>query len=198
MKNHPRFLKWLGLLGGLFWIILIVVFYTEWGASGTSQYIAYQNYNRLWSPILLLMLLGFVGLYRHYPFHASRIGQIGLGLIIFGFVLMMAGNIAEFWIFTDVHYGAGLNPRNLSWYTFLFGWLFTLVGALFWGIHSIRTHILPQWAGSLLILTLPLTIASIVLFFSQSILLPTAVAVVSLSVSALRVNIDDALAQTKL
>jgi hypothetical protein len=194
MKNHPRFLSWLGLLGGLFWIILSTLFASDWGAPGTLQYIAYQNSNRLWSPTLLLMLLGFVGIYRHYPFRAGRLGQIGLGLIVLGFVLMMAGNVAEFWIFTDARYEFGLNPRNLSWFTFLFGWLFTLVGSLQWGIHSNRTYILPQWAGSLLILTLPISIA---LLFAQSILLPTAVAVVALSVLALRANMDDILAPTK-
>ncbi len=183
-----------GLLGGLSWIILTTLFASDWGAPGTLQYIAYQNYNRLWSPTLLLMLLGFVGLYRRYPFRVGRLGQIGLGLIVLGFVLMMAGNIAEFWIFTDARYEFGLNPRNVSWFTFLFGWLFTLVGSLQWGIHSNRTHILPQWAGSLLILTLPLSIA---LLFAQSILLPTAATVVVLSILALRANMGDALAQIK-
>lgn len=194
MTNHPRFLSWLGLLGGLLWIILTTLFASDWDAPGTLQYIAYQNNNRLWSPTLLLMLLGFISLYRRYPFRAGRLGQIGLGLIVLGFVLMMAGNVAEFWIFTDVRYEFGLNPRNLSWFTFLFGWLFTLVGSFQWGIHSSRTHILPLWAGSLLILTLPISIA---LLFAQSILLPTAVAVVALSVLALRANTDDTLAQTK-
>lgn len=183
-----------GLLGGLFWIILTIIFASDWGAPGTPQYIAYQNYNRLWSPTLLLMLLGFVGLYRRYPFRVGRLGQIGLSLIVLGFVLMMAGNIAEFWIFTDARYEFGLNPRNLSWFTFLFGWLFTLVGSLLWGIHSNRTYILPQWAGSLLILTLPI---SLVLLFAQSILLPTAAAVMALSVLALRANTGEALAQIK-
>ena len=183
-----------GLLGGLFWVILTTLFASDWGAPGTLQYIAYQNYNRLWSPTLLLMLLGFVGLYRRYPFRAGGLGQIGLGLIVLGFVLMMAGNIAEFWIFTDARYEFGLNPRNLSWFTFLFGWLFTLVGSLLWGIHSNRTYILPQWAGSFLILTLPI---SLVLLFAQSILLPTAAIVVALSILALRANMGDALAQIK-
>ena len=52
MKNHSRLLSWLGLLGGLFWITLIAVFSSDWGAPGTLQYIAYENYNRLWSPTL--------------------------------------------------------------------------------------------------------------------------------------------------
>ena len=175
-----------GLLGGLLWIILTIAFSSDWSAPGTLQYIAYQNYNRLWSLILFLMLLGFIGLYLQYPFRAGRLGQIGFGLLVLGFVLMMAGNIAEFWVFTDSPYEGGLNPRNLSWFTFLFGWLFTLIGSLLWGIHSNRTYVLPQWVGALLILSLPI---SIVLLFAQSVLLPTAVVIIVLSILALRAKL---------
>ena len=180
-----RMFAWAGLLGGAFWILLTLIFSSDWGAPGTLQYLAYQNFNRLWSPTLLLMLFGFVGVYLQYPFRAGKLGQIGFGLIVLGFGLMVAGNIAEFWVFTDSPYASGLNPRNLSWFTFLFGWLFTLIGSLLWGIHSRRTRALPGWAGVSLLLTLPISIA---LLFAQSILLPTAAVLIALSILTLRDN----------
>jgi hypothetical protein len=52
-----------GILGGLLWVGL-ALFPPEWGPPGTVGYAHYELWNRLWTPALLGMLIGFIGFFR--------------------------------------------------------------------------------------------------------------------------------------
>ncbi len=151
-----RLLALAGILGGLYWLLLHTLFAPDWGPPGTRAYEGYQLWNRLWTPALLLMALGFVGLFRALRPSLARWARGGLVAALIGFALMMLGNFAEFWIFTAESYeGVG---RNASWMTFLLGLLIMLLGTTVAGLALSRTNLIPKWLAVLLALMLPLTI----------------------------------------
>jgi len=144
-----------GLFGGIAWI-LIGLFPPDWGPPGTRAYAGYQLWNRLWTPALLLMALGFAGLFIALRPWLTRWARNGLVVALIGWALMAAGNFAEFWIFTTESYtGVG---RNASWMTFLLGTLIMLLGSTVAGLALSRTNLIPKWLAVLLALMLPLSI----------------------------------------
>jgi len=148
-----------GILGGLGWIV-ISIFPPEWGPPGTRSYEYYQAWNRLWTPALLLMTLGFLSFFISLRPTLNRWSRGGLIALLVGFGMMMIGNVAEFWIFTSVPYsnGGGPNVRDLAWETFLLGMLVMLIGGTVAGLALFRTGLVPKWLAGLLALLLPLTI----------------------------------------
>jgi len=94
-----RWLALAGIIGGFFWITL-GLFPPDWGPPGTRAYEGYQQWNRLWTAALLLMALGFAGLFRALRPVLTGWARVGLVAALIGFAPMMFGNFAEFWIFT--------------------------------------------------------------------------------------------------
>lgn len=150
-----RMLALTGILGGLSWITL-GLFPPDWGPPGTRAYQGYQLWNRLWTPALLLMTLGFLSHFLSRRTSLTRGAYYGLAATLIGFSMMMMGNFAEFWIFTIESY-SGLG-RNASWMTFLLGLLIVLIGSTVAGLALFRTNLVPKWLAVLLVLILPLTI----------------------------------------
>lgn len=153
-----RLLLWLGVTGIFGMVIRQMLVANEWGNVGTSAYDRYELYNRLLMPLLLLQLTGMIGVYRALV-TANRIVKTCVMLISVSLGLMIIGNIAEFWVFTDVPYDAGSfwNARNLSWFTYLFGWLLLLIWLLVLGIVWWRSRFMAWWMALILCLTLPFT-----------------------------------------
>jgi hypothetical protein len=158
--NHVQLLGVLGVLGSLFWLSLNTIFSPEWGLPGSANYIGYQNVNRLWAPAFVMILCGYIGLYQRYRLRVMRGGRIGFGCIVTGFIMMMAGNIAEFWLFSEQAYGQ-INGRNLAWMGVLLGLLAVLIGLLILGLAGLRHGVLPAWSGLVFLLALPATILAI-------------------------------------
>ena len=103
MEEPPltRVLSVAGILGGALWIGLAFI-PPEWGPPGSQAYVGYELWNRLWTPALLGMFLGFLGFtIRSRPAFSPR-AVTGLVVLTAGLALMVAGNIAEFWIFSDL------------------------------------------------------------------------------------------------
>jgi hypothetical protein len=151
----------LGVLGSLLWLSLNTVLSPDWGPPGSTNYLGYETVNRLWAPAFALMLCGFVGLYQRYPLRRTRLGRVGFRLAVTGLVLMLAGNIAEFWLFSAQPYGE-LNGRNLAWIVVLLGMLSVLIGAGLFGLAGLRHASLPRWASGLFLLALPAALIFIV------------------------------------
>jgi hypothetical protein len=91
-----------------------------WGPPGTEEYVAYERANRLASVPLVVHLAGWTMLVRDRAWR--RVALIGA----VGSLMMLAGNVGEFWIFSGESYASV--ARNLSWTTFLLGTLATVVG----------------------------------------------------------------------
>jgi hypothetical protein len=93
-----------------------------WGPPGTEAYLAYERANRLASVPLLIHVVGWTLLIRDRGFR--RVAWIGT----VGSLMMLAGNVGEFWIFSQDSYASA--ARNLSWFTFLLGALVAIVGLI--------------------------------------------------------------------
>ena len=163
--TRPQVLGGAGLLGALFWLSLNTVLSPEWGPPGTTRYLSYEAANRLWALAFAGMLCGLVGFGTRFPLAHSRPGRVAQRLAVAGLLVMIAGNIAEFWLFSQQAYGE-LNGRNLAWLGVLLGWLATLSGLLLTGLAIWRERFLPYWIGALLILALP---ATLLIIFSSAI-----------------------------
>ncbi len=158
-----RALCFAGLVGSAYWLVLQTVLNPNaWGTPGSSAYASYETWNRLWPLGLLLMGLGFSGLYILVRELANRLVRIGAWLTFIGFALMIVGNAAEFWLFSDQAYGE-MNGRNLSYFFgFFIGMLLMLVGNVLIGIGAWRAHVLPIWLCILLIAHLPLAFVAMI------------------------------------
>jgi hypothetical protein len=91
-----------------------------WGPPGTEAYVVYERANRLASVPLLVHLAGWTVLVRDRAWR--RVAAIGA----LGSLMMLAGNVGEFWIFSGESYTSV--ARNVSWMTFLLGTLAAVVG----------------------------------------------------------------------
>jgi hypothetical protein len=159
--QRPQWLGLLGILGSLLWLSLNTVLSPEWGPPGSRNYLGYETVSRLWAPAFALILCGCAGLYARYPLGQARAGRAGFRLAAAGLVLMIAGNIAEFWFFTRQPYDE-LNIRALAWISVLLGMLVLLVGSALLGVAGLRQRTLPGWAGAVLVLLLPLFLVAFV------------------------------------
>jgi hypothetical protein len=151
--------KWLGILsliGGVTAVPLMIAFaITGWGAPGTAAYRTYELLNRLMAISLLLMAAGWLGLAFRIP---AGYGRWGAWLALLASLVMVAGNAAEFYLFSDQPYGNFSNQRNISWTAFSLGSLVLDIGATIVGVAMWRRRLWPRWSGMLLMLALPLDI----------------------------------------
>lgn len=69
---------------------------------------------------LLIQVAGWALLVRDRG--SRRVAAIGA----LGSLMMLAGNVGEFWVFSEASYASA--ARNLSWFTFLLGALAAIVG----------------------------------------------------------------------
>ena len=150
------FLAITGLLGGLF-LITIRFFPPECvQVTEVSEVLC----NRLWSPALLGMLLGFIGLFLTIRPSLSQLAWASFLALSVGFALMFIGNFVEYWTLNDLpHQGPDGFARSLAWMTVLFGLLIVLVSSAIAGFLSFKLGCIPRWLSVLLMLLFPLTIA---------------------------------------
>jgi hypothetical protein len=145
-----------GLLGGLLWIGL--AFFPPVGLNATrANEIAW---NRLWTPALLGLLLGFVGLFRIWlPVRPRLLAAASVALQA-GLALMLLGSFTEYWLLSRLpHTGPGSAARSLAWMSVLLGWLIALLAATVVGLSAYRSRALPRPLSLLLMSLVPLTLA---------------------------------------
>lgn len=153
-------LGWLGIIGAVAWISLIALMAGGWGPPGTAEYDRYEINSQLWVFAFALMACGFMGLFLRYRIGATTaLGRTAIVLVVLGFVLMMAGNMAEFRYFSHLPYEAD-NARMWAWVIFLLGLLSVLAGSLLLGLWARRQEHLPLWAGWAFLLALPATLVA--------------------------------------
>ena len=147
-----RILAVAGLLGGLFWIALVFFPPAE-----TRECEVFMN--RLWTPALLGMLLGIVGLFLTMRPSLTRTAKGGFIAWLAGFALMIIGNFAEYWLFSDLpHEGPDGFIRGIAWMTFLFGALVMQLAAAVVGFNWLKSGRSPRWPSVLFLSLFPVTI----------------------------------------
>src|SRR5262245_4632248 len=116
-----------GIVGGLLWVSLAC--FPPIGMRETRSYEIL--WNRLWTPALLCMGLGFFGLFQKLRQALSRAATSGLIAIVIGLALMVVGNVTEYWLFSALpHDGPEGFIRGVAWMTVLAATLLTLVAAV--------------------------------------------------------------------
>ncbi len=140
------------LIGGAGWIGLILLggMHDFW--SSALGPLTYERYNRLLTVPLLLFVIGWSVIHAQYA-KRSMLAQATSWLTLFGFVLLLVGNVLEFWVVllqsrylpfrlggSDVWPGA-----DLGWTLFLLGFVIVLAGLLLFGIEALRARLLPRW-----------------------------------------------------
>jgi len=144
-----------GMIGGLLWVGLACFPPVGVRVSRTYEIL----WNRLWTPALLGMGLGFVGLFQTLHPVLSRAATNGLIAMLIGFALMIGGNVTEYWLFSALpHEGPAGFMRTVAWLTVLAAALLTLAAITVTGVAMRHTNGLPRWLSLLFLLPLPLTL----------------------------------------
>jgi len=126
-----RLLLALGILGGATWIAY--AFVPAECAPPTAETEIFCN--RLWTPALSAMAVGFLGLRRWVAALGRRGLDRAMTMAVVGAALMAAGNAAEYWLFFSwPHQGPDGWLRGGLWVTVLIGWLALLVASIGSGI----------------------------------------------------------------
>ncbi len=163
-EHQRRALAIASIVGGIALILYLVAGNTnmiDWGTPGTAAYRTYEIFNRLMALPLACIGMGIVGMYLQQRRQLRVFGTVSFMVVLTGIALMLVGNIAEFWLFTDSPYAEG-SPRNLAWAIFLVGVLLTVMGSVFIGLATWCAKVFPRWSAVIFPITLPFGIASIV------------------------------------
>ena len=107
------------------------------GVPGTSAYVSYEARSRLIPIPIALLAIGVVASYMHLRTTIGRLGHIALFISLSGVAFMIIGNVAEFWFFTDLAYGA-VNARSIAWSLFLIGSALLLLGIALLAVAAAR------------------------------------------------------------
>ena len=149
----------LGLLGGAAWIGLAFAPPECVPVTGASEVFC----NRLWTPGLALMTVGFLGL-RRWAVPAGRPGVArGLLAVAIGYGVMAMGNGLEYWVFsTWPHEGPSGWLRGVLWMATLAGWLLVLLASCLAGLMLVGRRSARTLTGlGLLLLIAPLLTVTI-------------------------------------
>lgn len=144
------------VLGGLLWIA--VRFFVTFDPPPLT----YDDYNRLFTLPLLLILVGWLGIFPHLGSSSASM-RGGWTAALAGMSIMLVGNVVEFWgiLFQDkpnayAATGSGEEAwvgSDIGWITFGLGHLLVVVGMTIVGVIVMRTRLLGRWSA------LPLIIA---------------------------------------
>lgn len=169
MKMTERALAVPGLLGSL-GLLLNNLFFPGWGNPGTLAYTRYESHNHRMALGLALLAAGLLALWlRRWP-ALGRLGRAAAAPVGAGLAAMLAGNVAEFTLFTALPYGQG-NLRAAAWSLFGLGLLIMLLGMAAAGVDAWRRGA-PRWLALLLLAWLP---AEILVFMAGPLLTASAV-----------------------
>lgn len=156
--KQTRFLGILSLVGGITAVPLLITFYqTGWGAPGTAVYERYELLNRLMAGVLLLMGAGWLGVWQLLLGYARWAAL----LAFFGVLTIAVGTAAEFWLYSDLPYGADNMRQTAFAVVGMGGWLLD-VGAMVVGTAVWRSRIWPRWYAIILLLALPMDIIAFI------------------------------------
>jgi hypothetical protein len=111
---------------------------SDWGPPGTGTYESYQMMNRLVAVPAVLLVLGVFGTGFQGRKSLGVLGWMSWLLGLAGSLLVLAGNVSEFWLFTSRAYG---DPaRSLAWASFILGVALLLVAGFLAAVRAGRSQ----------------------------------------------------------
>ncbi len=135
------------MLGGTLWALWYV------GASLVGSG-AYETYNRLMPAVLVLLAVGLLAFYAVQNASHGWVGRVGFVVAVVGLVVMIAGNMVEFWTFSEEAYGPD-SLRNSAWMAFGLGLFTFYIGTVLFGVDTLRAGELPRFGALLLLIWFP-------------------------------------------
>ncbi len=109
----------------------------EWGPPGTEAYTSYQMMNRLVALPAALLVVGVFATGLRSIRSLTVLGWVSWLLGLAGSLLVLAGNVAEFWFFTSRAYG---DPaRALAWGSFTLGVVLLLIAGILGAVRASRS-----------------------------------------------------------
>jgi hypothetical protein len=149
LKAFSFLLRWTGLLcmpGGVLWAL-----------SPTGVYLSELKFHtpnvfwKLFPSAPLLLMVGLVGLHILIARRSGRLEKVGFLLALLGFLLILAGDVGEFWLkIDDVYIMMAPAYRALR-----LGLVVLAIGSILFGVGAGRDRTLPIWG------TLPFTIGAL-------------------------------------
>lgn len=142
-------IRWSGpaaIVGSVLWVLWAggqLQGFGGWDEPGSAAYDRYEFFNRLLPLTLLPVVVGFIGLHAAQRRSRGRLGTAGFVMVLVGVMMIIAGSVAEFWVFSDQPYGLP-NGRDASWTLFLLGHPILAVGTLLLGIATVRAKVFPR------------------------------------------------------
>lgn len=141
-KLLTNLMRWSGLLlcvsGGVLWALSpLGVYLSE---------LEYQNPNLFWKlfpSAPLLLLVGLMSLHVRLAGHSGRLGRTGFFVAFSGLVLILAGDVGEFWLEIDAAYLI-MAP---AYHVFRLGLIVVGVGSVLFGLGTLRAGALPPWGA---------------------------------------------------
>lgn len=123
------------ILGGTFWIVVKYLINHE------PPPFSYDDYNRIFTIPLILMLVGFIGVHTLLLKPLTKVVVISSTVTIMGLSFLLIGNILEFWIVLfQSHpnaYEAFNSGSTTVWMGSYIGWLIFCIGLLLNSITSL-------------------------------------------------------------
>lgn len=151
-SNLVRLSGLAAMLGGVLWPLWFVIHLSVGsGEPGSPAYERYELINRLLPLALLPVVVGFIGLHAAQRRSYWRLGTVGFATVLIGFMVIIAGSVGEFWLFSDQPYMRP-NGRQASFNLFLLGHLPLAIGTVLFGIATVRAKVFPYKAAVMLVL----------------------------------------------
>jgi hypothetical protein len=133
----PAVVTGLGAVGVV--IMFAIAGSAEWGTPGTAAYDTYQTLNRRVTVPAAVLVLGVAASGWKARRRLGALGWLAWVTALLGSLLILAGNVGEFWVFTSRSYSS--SARNVSWGLFLLGGLLLVLGGILAvGRSGVRSH----------------------------------------------------------
>lgn len=163
--NYVKPLGVIGLLSGATALILIVVGGDTFGFPGSAEYMTYETFNRVMAILLALQTCSLIAFLTREREVLARM----LTIALVAWVMMALGTAAEFWLYSDLPYprtATDFNMRRVAFTFFFLGSLFAGLALAVLGLRLSKRDRLDRFLGAVLMLYLPLFIASFPIGFS--------------------------------
>lgn len=133
--------RWAGLLcvpGGVLWAL------SPLGVRLSEMQFKTPNvFWKLFPSAPLLLLLGLIGLHLRFSWRSGRLERVAFFVTLVGLVLVIAGDVGEFWIGLDNVF----IMTAPAYRTLRLGLLVLAAGTMLFGVATARDETLPVWGA---------------------------------------------------
>lgn len=178
LSRLVQVLSIVGLLAGFASAISIALVGDTFGFPGSDAYRAYETFNRVMAILLTLQTCALAAFYLQTRNSLPRADWITAVIALVAWIGMGVGTAAEFWLFSDLPYGAD-NMRSSSFSVFSLSSLISGLALFVLGLRVLLRRQLSLGFGVVLMLYLPVDILFAI--FGQSIFLAAALTTIAVA-----------------